>query len=211
LQGVGGNCTSQYQCMTNLGCNMTTPSMGVCTPYFSVPIGGIVTDCSTYSSLLCASGSCLQQGFSSTGTCMRPILSNTVLPQSCQYNWDCVGTSGSQAFQSSCECGYNPTGTSYCTPFLGDSVGRNSFYYFTRLVQNNLMQQCNTERRFSYNCISSLPITWGKSAVAFNMMFQNYAQLQANDNCIKAIYTAYYWNYSLAYALAASSLVLGLF
>lgn len=211
LQGVGGSCTSQYQCMSNLGCNMTQQSTGVCTPYFSVPIGGTVTDCSSYSSLLCASGSCSQQGFNSIGTCMSPVTSSILPPHACQYNWDCVGTSGSLSFQSSCQCGYNPAGTSYCSPFLGDTVGRNSFYYLTRLMQNNLMQQCNTERRFNYNCISSLPITWGKSAIVFNMLFQNYPALQNNDNCIKDVYTAYYWSFNVGYVVAASAMVLGLF
>lgn len=212
LQGKGKTCTTDFDCANYLGCNRTSAFFGVCTPYFSVPIGGHVSDCDAdATSYLCESGTCLLQGFTGSGVCIKPITSSKTQPQSCQSDADCVGTSGNLAFQSTCNCGYNPTGTAYCQPFIGDPAGHDSIFYMARLVNMNATLQCNTARRFDYGCINSLPITWGKTAISFNIQFQYYPELQGNDNCIKAIYTNYYWIYTQGYALLLSVLVLGLF
>ena len=131
LQGVGGNCTSQYQCMSNLGCNMTQPSTGVCTPYFSVPIGGTVTDCSSYSSLLCASGSCSQQGFNSIGTCMSPIASSRL---------GLYGHIRQPLLPKLLSVRIQLYRHFLLFPHPRNTVRRNFFYYMARLGQNNLMQ-----------------------------------------------------------------------
>lgn len=212
LQGPGKICSTDFDCANYLGCNRTSIFYGSCIQYFSVPIGGHVSDCDADStSYLCASGSCLLQSFNGAGVCIKPIVSTKSLPQSCQSDQDCVGTSGSQTFQSTCECGYNPTGTAYCQPFLGDPAGHDYLYYMSRLISMNVTQQCNTARRFDYGCINSLPITWGKTAIAFNILYLYYTELQGNDNCIKAVYTTYYWKYSFGGMLLASALALGFF
>lgn len=103
----------------------------------------------------------------------------------------------------------NPTGTGYCPAFLGDPVGSDFLYYWTRLVMSNATQICNTERRFDYNCLRSLPVTWGQAAIAANLQYLNYPLLQGNDKCVQEIYMAWYWDG--ASVLIASGLVLGLF
>lgn len=212
LQGLGKVCATDFDCANYLGCNRTSLFYGTCMQYFSVPIGAHVSDCDADStSYLCASGSCLLQSFNGAGVCIKPIVSVKTPPQSCQSDQDCVGTSGSQAFQSSCQCGYNPTGTAYCAPFLGDSSGHDYLYYMSRLISMNVTQQCNTVRRFDYGCINSLPITWGKTVIAFSILYQYYTELQGNDNCVKAVYTAYYWKYSFGGVLLVSAAAIGLF
>ena len=209
LQGLGQSCTTDYDCENSLGCNRTSLFYGVCLPYFSVPVGGLVSNCNGNStSYLCTSGTCLQKNFNGAGVCIKPIVSTRQPPQTCQSDQDCVGTSSGQSYQGTCQCGYNPTGAAYCQPFLGDNAGHNWLYYLTELAEMNTTQQCNTNRRFSTACINSLPITWGKTAIAFNMLYNQFAQLQGNDNCIKAIYTEYYWSLSQGYLLAVSAAVL---
>jgi len=211
-RALGQTCTTDFDCANSLGCNKTSLFYGVCLQYFSVPVGGRISDCNGNStSYLCTSGTCLQQSFNGAGICIKPITSTSQIPQYCQSDQTCVGTSTGQSFQSACQCGINPTGASYCQPFLGDQAGRNWLYYLTQLAYLNATQQCNTNRRFNSACINSLPITWGKTAVAFSLLYQNYPQLQGNDNCIKAIYTAYYWSISPGYWLAVSAAVFTFF
>lgn len=206
-KNAGDSCALNEECSNSQGCNKTMGQTGVCLPYFSVPVGGFVDACYGSSSYFCATGTC-EMGNFGKGICISPIVSNSPLPMTCHYDSDCVGTSGSLSFQSSCQCGYTTTGTAYCYPFLGDSVGQDYLYYWTRLVQTGANQQCNTQERFSLNCLKSLPAPWNNAALAYFVLFQNYPFLQENDSCVKAIYTDYYWQES---PLGVAELLQGLF
>ena len=129
-------CRDDYYCVNNAGCNVTLPQMaleeeGTCIKYMSIQPHqhnvsiGYCNDQSysnLCSSLLCSS-------FNTTGAlayCADPVRTKDYVPLPCMDDTPCVAetdmwfkTVGWTA-QSTCECGYNPSGAKYCNLFPGD-------------------------------------------------------------------------------------------
>jgi hypothetical protein len=87
-----------------------------------------ISDCHEfqYVSDLCSTGWCAKtEIFSSKGKCVDAPVSNHKPPLSCKSEYACLGAAKGAIYDGSCTCGFNPTGESYCTPFLGDTEGQN--------------------------------------------------------------------------------------
>ena len=122
------------------------------------------------------------------------------LPMTCTHFGQCTGKNiQGQSFTSSCTCGYNPSGSSYCNPFIGDAPGI-SFLNATMkfFAKNGPIGQCQTTRRFSKDCWDLVAKSMGVNPNVWYSQFLNYTYfpyLQNNDECVKAVYTAPFWTY----------------
>jgi hypothetical protein len=82
------------------------------------------------------------------------------LPVNCTVDSDCVSipfntTLGMVSAEGHCRCGQNPTGTSYCTPFVGDMVEVNHLSKFKQWVTSGNILKCNTYDRFKHSCVKT--------------------------------------------------------
>ena len=195
-------CQSEYDCVNGADCNATLPTNGTCLAYASVPNGSWVTDCGNGFSRLCKSGACQQKLlFTKTGVCIDAAKSIAPTPQACSKDNDCVGTNTLNYFISTCNCGYNANGYSYCSPFLGDAPG---VAYIAQWIKALASSQgtCNTARRYSFACLSLIGQLLPTTQASY--LYHNFANVQGNDNCIKYTFTRAYWD------LWANELTVGL-
>ena len=190
IQAYNFGCGSDYDCVQYSGCQYTSSGPpGTCIPYFSLAIGQ-VTPCNNGVSLLCSTGACYGSGF--TGTCALAPTSSLPLGTSCNYNGQCNGKNAQrQTFAGTCTCGYNNQGLSYCNPFLGDAPGIAYLKEMKKYYKaGGAVNSCQTTRRFSPDCYASFSST-------FESVYLNFTQMPlflGNDQCVKSVYTAYYWN-----------------
>jgi hypothetical protein len=200
IQAYQYGCGSDFDCVNNCGCNFgSSGPPGQCIPYFSLGYGQSVPCSSSSLSYLCASGACYYQNSGYVGVCTPTPRSIASLPTSCTFSGQCTGTNRlGYSFQGTCTCGFNPSATSYCTPFLGDPAGvtylNTMFQYFT---QNPNINSCQTTRRFSPDCFSlgSQGLNYNYNKVYQDYLyFTLYPYLINNDPCVKATYTFTYWN-----------------
>lgn len=196
--GIGlSGCRSYADCVNWAGCNVTyTTSNGTCTQYASVGNGVTVTDCVNGWSELCSSGYCTKLGtwFGSLGVCSTAPMSVKAVPSNCSVNTDCLGTDGINMMLSSCKCGFNSAGQSYCMPFIGDPSGVSLIQTWVSALKST--SSCNTVRRSAEACLSLV----GKLAAtkSADFYFRNYSMTINNDICVKSIYTSDYWIISYA-------------
>jgi len=115
----GKNCSNEFQCQNNYACNL-----GICTLYYSLPIGAEVDEVDYYGySSVCNSGfATIPQGEQSYQCAVAPISSKTITP--CMPGGVCFDSTNN--YQKDCACGYNEYGYSYCPPFEGDSYLQNA-------------------------------------------------------------------------------------
>ena len=196
-------CLSQYDCVNSAECNETSAASGTCIAYSSLAVGSIVTDCLGGQSRMCKSSTCKSSSiFTKIGVCSEAAMSVVAPPQACAKDVDCVGSNGADFFVSSCNCGYNPTGAAFCSPFMGDAV---TVAYINQWGKTLTASQgvCNTVRRFSSPCLNMTGQTFATTQASF--LYHQYASIQANDNCVKYSYTRAYWG-SLAASLLTAAL-----
>jgi hypothetical protein len=124
-------------------------------------------------------------------------------PKVCLGKSECVGafTTGTdkQLIENSCDCGKNGSGNKYCAPFLGDMVGINYVELLQELVSPNANGFCPTSERLSDKCAEKYVsertnVNDINEILTSKLLFENYAQLQGNDYCVKETYNQNYWN-----------------
>ena len=154
---------------------------------------------------MCKTSTCKSTStFKKVGVCTNAALSVATPPQTCTKDLDCVGSDGVNFYASTCNCGYNPSGTAYCSPFMGDSV---AVAYITQWVKTLGLAQgvCHSVRRFSGPCLNMTGQTIATNQASY--LYHLYAGVQANDNCVKYSFTYDYWHAN-AVILATSLLSL---
>ncbi|CAG9314651.1 unnamed protein product [Blepharisma stoltei] len=188
-------CTSDYDCYPNSGCNIIGFT-GTCIEYFSLPSGSYISSCSRSKqagfNYLCSSGVCLMGSFfTSIGTCIDAPVSKQINPQICSADSDCAGSTSSYQFTSTCTCGMNPYGTSYCQPFYGDTPYLSYFALLKDFMNSSALENCNTLRRFNENCWKLA--NESESLISAKFLAENYPLLQNNDDCTEIIYFKDYY------------------
>lgn len=156
---VGGTgCTSDYDCVNGAGCNLGTfPADSICFPYFSINPHLPVGSCSSLNtSMLCNSGLCME--YEGVYECMNTLSSSKKIPTQCTVDSDCVSTRDDYfvngQLEGHCYCGYNPTGTSYCSLFPGDTPVKDNNEYLLDWLRSSQIDSCNTMRRLGSQCMS---------------------------------------------------------
>ena len=193
-------CGSDFDCINTCGCrfNFNGPP-GMCYPYYSLALGSSVPCPKSGISNLCQTGTCYNPGTGGfLGTCTTSAVSMLPLGTPCTYNGQCTGNNtNGQTFYGTCTCGYNPTGSSYCTPFYGDHPGIN---YLNAIMQffakNGPIGQCQTTRRFSKDCFDLVARSTGLNPNIWYSQYLNftyYPFLINNDDCVKNVYTSAFW------------------
>lgn len=191
-------CRSYLDCVNWATCNSTYSTLnGTCYEYHSLPVGSVVTDCVNSFSYLCKSGYCTSQfAIGRLGVCVAAPVSYNIMPKICSSNLDCIARIGTKNITSTCSCGFNSLGSSYCSPMIGDLPGVTMIYSWKSALK--LAGNCNTARRGSDGCLRSIQklgnVTRG------TLGFYNYARYVSNDLCVKYIYNYQYW-YGSALAL----------
>lgn len=209
LDLTDSNCFSDFDCINSAGCNYPKSSItGTCTAYFSLPVKHLVSDCINGVSYLCKSSECLNiNNLGNYGYCKSSFVSIKALPVSCTNSNDCKGTDGVSNEYSSCVCGYNDKGNSYCEAFSGDLPGLEYFDAWQKALVATL-GRCNTERRFEPDCLKAV----GQFEVVLraNWKYRYYPLVQNNDDCVKEMitYEAYQMeSFITAFALASFYLI----
>ena len=207
IANLGTGCRSEFDCANNALCNMTTSSTnGTCYTVGSVGLGKVVTDCSGGVSHMCQTGVCTPTNpVKKIGFCSAAVLTVEKQPQNCTSDTDCVGTDSSNYFLSKCQCGVNALGHGYCQPFLGDPPGVQMIATWRSALAAARM--CNTARRTSDGCLKNAKVYQGVFLAVY--YYENYAQLQMNDDCIKRAFFNDYWMIpSFGQLLALTALIL---
>lgn len=206
MPGGTVGCRSTFDCDYLSVCNKTfTDSTGTCITQGSVPLGQTVADCNNSFSLMCGTNACVAfDAQQLLGSCSQAVQSAYNTPVGCSQNSDCLGTDGTNYYVGSCQCGMNPTGAAYCAPFWNDIPGitlRNTM----QLVYSH-SDRCNTVRRYTNACFNATGNLNRMKVASFG--FYYYSQLQQNDKCIKATFTATYWlSGTVALQLAALAIL----
>ena len=182
-------CQQDTDCKNNMGCYIRRIGRdGYCLTYYSLSQPQWVYNCQGQYSSFCESGNCGGSGVK--GICIDGIKPKYLQPK-CSVNSDCIGESFGWEFYSTCQCGYNSKGTKYCQPFLGDYIGKQYLQQLKDWYNSDTVNGCHTERRIAPQCM----INWANYKSYLNSMYlwRDYPLLQDNDQCVKAIYTQYYW------------------
>jgi len=178
-------CARDFDCENSAGC-----LDGTCVKYFSLKVGDTVALCAMQYSFFCETGSCWQN------QCVDAIKSANDLPTPCSTYKDCYSqvTSG-MVFYSDCICGYNKEGQGYCSLFSGDNYYSLYISSFSNWLSSEVSVLCNTERRFSTECIKKF---WDKPNYQEMMLYYYktywYMFIQKNDDCVEDVYTYLYWD-----------------
>ena len=192
----GANCTREEECANSCTCALDSSSgMGKCSRYYYLDPGTPIDVCNNYKSLACKSGLCGpgKNGF----VCSEPVRSKYPTPSKCLSDSKCVSEKDSQSntvFNSTCTCGYNNNGTSYCNLFPGDTEYDRYLSNLGAWYSSQEINNCNTVRRKNFNCIKDhldyqgyLKLWYYYNQVAY------YPAIQENDFCTKKIYNQQYW------------------
>lgn len=202
LVQIGGQCTSDYQCVQNAGCDVSiNEASGTCVKYFSKGAGQPLASCVSGSSLLCASSSCWE---GPTGAlCMGLVQSTSPVPAQCSPGVLCTSALDSATnttLNSLCTCGFTSSGIAYCPAFPGDPAGAKYLSSLLKWTESSAILQCSTQRRMHLYCLYSQWDTedYLEFLVAYFGMTM-YAQIQDNPDCVKEVYTPTYWVAQAAY------------
>ena len=119
-------CLNDYDCVNNAAClikNSSDSSQNQCTQYFSLVNGAYIGESNSW---LCTSG------FSYQNLCSTAPKS-VATPYSCENNDQCMSSPvNNLVFNTTCECAFNPQGSSYCSLFEGDELFVGTFNYLQK-------------------------------------------------------------------------------
>jgi len=196
-------CVYDADCVNSAGCNQ-----GTCAPYFSIEAGGGVSNCWGNINLLCESAYCHQS--LSTFVCLPSLQSQAQLPIPCTSNQDCLSASTKLgAITSNCTCGKNAQGSAYCSPFFGDSPGRDYLKVLKSWTSSDLILTCNTDRRFDHTCMQShMTVSDLHEFWYYSDLMTFYPQIYDMDNCTWFVY--FVGEQDIRYELVSGAVALGL-
>ena len=189
LQRSGSSCESDYDCIPSHGCNNR-----VCTEYFSLTAGAIVSDCNNgdQTSLFCAESSCVYSSKSRVGFCIPAFKSVSSSP-ACTSSAQCIGESTFNGVKyskiSTCQCGMNGEGSMYCFPHDGDDAAVQFRKWWKRFIGLGYLGVCNTERRFEQSCFDiSIESYFYVKMLKSYYDYYNFPQLYKAVTCARQIF-----------------------
>jgi hypothetical protein len=188
---AGSVCSKDEECANSYFCNLDAGSTtGHCVQFGSLDIGARASDCKLDSgtmgiSIMCKSGACAIDSMK----CVAAGVSFRAAPNPCKADSDCTGTFNNESVYSSCKCGMNPTGLSYCAPFLGDSQGL-SYLNVTKLALIASENKCNTKRRLEDDCYRAINHYYQVATARSDYKYYPYT-VNAPD-CVRQVYSTYF-------------------
>ena len=186
-----GICYSDFDCVNSAGCDYSLESdFGLCKPYFSIPIGGFILNCTNFMSMLCESGSC---NISANGTfvCVKAYTSLNPYPIPCYDGTECFDST--KKIYSQCSCGMNDQATAYCQLFPGDKIAQEFIKILKQWTSSYAILACSTERRWSTECLKNWDPLLFDHLTYYMLKYSNFTNLIHNEDCTKDIFTYQYW------------------
>ena len=195
----GGNCTSDYDCLNNLGCDIKSGEnqTGTCKKYFSIKDRAEVQSCNMnlLRNILCQSNFCDEKN--GTYYCASPVSSNSSVPTPCESREDCESTLETffdSTYTSRCECGLNKNGTKYCSLLPGDKESKEFHDIAQNWVSSSAISKCHTHQRGSMQCMYD----WWNLADASTFKYYqsrslNWPKLQNTEDCVVKVYLKDYY------------------
>jgi len=179
-----GNYLNMELCENNLTCNM-----GYCNSTFSKSEGDIVD--ATTAAYLCDTGFFEYQNDTSKAKCVAAPKSQAVSqPIECQPGSSCMSADG--MYTTPCECGYNYYGKSYCPLFPGDYLYQQFFSQVMSYMQNPKINQCHFLNIGQEAC-NTIDEDVYKRMFQTKLEVDYFVKKLGNDDCVKEIYTAPFW------------------
>jgi hypothetical protein len=194
-------CYSDFDCSLVSACNLALSTPGVCVELMSLKSGEVVScQSSNFYNNLCQSSACnVTNARTKLGACTEAPKLNSTFPKICTSNADCVGTnSQGKTFTTTCNCGYNLYGHSYCQAFPGDAPWTTFLEVYKTIVQVNSASACHSSNRYSGECLDAIASKANldsddlPSVLFYNAT--NYGDFLTNDECVKATVNSYYWS-----------------
>lgn len=175
-----GTCKSDFDCVNSAGC-----TEGKCVKYYSIDEAYPV-NCQNNVSEFCASGACYQ------GYCLGQLSNDNGQGAVCSSRSDCTCSEYSMPifpiyFYQDCECGLD--GQKYCNLFPGDLAMQDYLYYVKMWMESEVMELCNTVRRFALPCIKAKWDKYSYSAfVYYQMLTKDYTYIMTGETCLLDVY-----------------------
>ena len=170
-------------CRNDAVCGMNT-----CVPWFSLPNGAYTI--SAYAAYACASGFYTTiPGRSDIVICAKaPKSPASQLPRLCVPGSLCHSSDGQ--FSLPCQCGLNPSGSSFCPLFPGDDLYQS--YLSLLKTYSKYLANC------AFSAIGQLPCgapesVW-KELNRRHVEVETWGLKEDNDDCVKEIFTSAYWD-----------------
>jgi len=174
LKAFGESCSRDTECMNNLGC-----SNEKCYFYYSLNNGESATN-----QAVC------KTGYVYEGKCSEPRVSK-LLPILCSGDQDCqTWLNGAEGPPSTCVCGRNKGGYTYCMAVEGDEPYKDMIFKKKLVIQQSFY--CHTLRRFG-PCNNIYSEVYNQYAAA-NYKYEHYAEVLFNDDCALEIIHPAYWS-----------------
>ena len=174
-------CNSDYDCENNLGCNI-----GVCTPYFSLPINA-TTDSEDEDGLALV----CETGFAFLGACTEAPKSLHTPGANCTLDSECYSTI--DEWSKPCTCTYSGTGKQYCPMFPGDPIPQQAIAVLKQLIPFNFI--CGSYSRFREGCFLRMNNALAPF-YAYQSLMMNYtmwAEMQEAEECYAQTLGAEYY------------------
>ena len=193
-------CLIDADCVNNAGCDInssTNRDLNVCKEYFKLDDYETLGSCETEGEVnyLCESLFCINLGEASQ--CFPAPVSNHTLPVKCDSDGMCVSSKTGEVnkvFGTSCDCGYNTKGQSYCELHTGDAPYRDYAKKIKEWVDSEHSLKCNTEGRFGDNCMKTY---WSdedfNEFVYREMSALHYQLLYGSEGCTQQALLTSYW------------------
>ncbi|OMJ85232.1 hypothetical protein SteCoe_13466 [Stentor coeruleus] len=180
------NCSNQYSCPYNSGCNVFN-NASACIEYFSLEPGEIVGSCSENGmNLLCKSGYCGING--EVYVCTDEIESVSPRPYYCTLGSTCYSKIDQKigvAFSQECLCGLNNLGTPHCNIFLGDYYGMKYKEKLIKWVRSDSVKNCNTYARIQPECMKDwMNINDYNEIMYYYYLFMYYPYVAEAEDCV---------------------------
>ena len=146
-------CEIDTECQYGLGCYS-----GICLKYRSISKGDQIISlyCVNFQSSFCEYEQCYSFN-NGTAVCIGLLESVAEAPTMCTSNSGCLSKTDEVLgfpVQGTCECGYNPFGTSYCNTFAGEGYGNKFLKLLEDWENNDDIQNCNIDIAYTYTCIN---------------------------------------------------------
>ena len=197
------DCSNDEECINSARCNKEPgEEKGECMEYLSLKPNMTVSSCYNRTNWLCESTFCSE--LENPPRCGSPPKSYMEPPVPCASDGDCYSEIDpllGVGYEGKCSCSYSEGGNSYCGVYSGDPVGSRSLKLWKKWYGSEDVNNCNTARRNNLECIVNV---WNDTQSALELKYfdiwqKEFAHVQENRECVKEVYTWYFWNAKLAF------------
>jgi len=186
-------CSSDYDCVNNGACNITSdlPQTNTCYEVFSFEPHSPVGYCYNQQSMLCKYTTCAQNEADGNYYCTSQPVSDPEPASLCDVDQNKCPAKPDNFFNppfvanQDCACAYNSEGNAYCNLFIGDGPGMSLLSIRKKWYSSEAISKCNTGRREELNCIRDYWDEKNFNAYYYwTVYFQEYNYIIGSEKCV---------------------------